>query len=420
MKDYELKNHVKLHVIETDKFKNTTISIRYLLPLEAEKASSRSLLAMMLTNRTKNYPTASALTSFLDSNYGMGLSMHTFSLGAGHLFELQSNSIDPFYVEGEALIQKQIEILQEVIWNPLFDEDGYFDNNLWEEAKMILKAKIQRRNDDPSSYAIDLNNKLIGKNTIFGISALGEMEDVDAITREMSKQAYLDLLSLASVEIFVIGNVKSDEIYELLSRYSFSLANRDNDCPILYDWNTNVDVKHEDKKEIDQSVVILSWYTSIDATHPLYYALKLGNILLGGDSNSLMFKTIREKYSYCYSIFSSVYSMDKVLIAYAGISYENKDKTISLMKEMFDQICEGKGCENLEAAKLLYINSLRSQNDTKNGLLNFEYQQNILGLHRSLDECIEMIQNVNVEDVVEAMKSCKLVGEFVLKEKTDE
>ena len=222
MRNYELNNHVKLHVIETDKFKNTTISIRYLLPLEAEYAASRSLLAMMLTNRTKNYPTASSLTEFLDSNYGMGLSMHTFSLGAGHLFELQSNSIDPFYVEGEALIQKQIEILQEVIWNPLLDENGYFDENLWEEAKMILKAKIQRRNDDPSSYAIDLNNKLVGKNTIFGISALGELEDVDSITKEMSKQAYLDLLNLANVEIFVIGNVDSDEIYNLLSNYSFS------------------------------------------------------------------------------------------------------------------------------------------------------------------------------------------------------
>lgn len=420
MREYKLENHVKLHVIETDKYKNTTISIRYLLPLEKDKASSRSLLAMMMTNRTKKYPTVSALTTYLDENYGMGLSMNTFSIGAAHLFEINSNSIDSIYIDGEELLQKQVELLQEVIWNPLLDENGYFDQNLWEEAKMILKAKIQRRLDDPSSYAIDLNNKMIGKDSIFSISALGELEDVDRITKEETKQAYLDLLQQASVEIFVIGNVKESDIYNLLSKYSFSSCIQEPDIPILYSWNDLSLVTNEIEKEIDQSVVILSWYTDIDALNDRFYALKLGNIMLGGDSNSLMFRIIREKYSYCYSIFSSIYSMDKILIAYAGISYENKEKVVSLMKETFDELCNGVEDGMLETAKLLYINSLRSQCDTKQGLLNFEYQQNILGLHRSLDDVIAKIQSVTMSEVIEAMKSCSLLGEFVLKEKAND
>lgn len=420
MKDYTLNNHVNLHVIETDKYKNTTISIRYLLPLDAKKAACRSLLAMMMTNRTKNYPTVSALTTYLDSNYGMRLSMNTFSLGATHLFEIQSNSIDSIYCEGESLWKYQLDLMQEVIWNPLLDSEGYFEENLWNEAKMILKAKIQRRLDDPSTYAIDLNNKLIGKNNIFAISALGELEDIDKITKEETKQAYLDLLNEASVEIFVVGNVRAEKMYNLLTNYSFSLSTQAHNVPVLYKWNSREVVKVEEEREIDQSVVILSWYSDIDASDERFYALKLANIMLGGDSNSLMFKIIREKYSYCYSVFSSIYSMDKVMIAYAGISYENKDKTIALMRETFEMICEGKGIELLESAKLLYINSLRSQCDTKSGLLNFEYQQRVLGLNRSLEEVIERINNVNEQDVMEAMKCCTELGEFVLKEKKND
>ncbi|MBQ9987361.1 MAG: insulinase family protein [Erysipelotrichales bacterium] len=420
MVNYELNNHVKLHVIETKKYKNTTISVRLLLPLEEDKASSRSLLAMMMPNRTKNYPTVNALTQYLDSNYGMGLTMNTFSIGSGHLFDIQCNAIDPFYLEGESLLTKQVEMLQEVLWNPLVDENGFFDEDLWQEAKMILKSKIIRRMDDPSSFAIDLNNKLVGKGNTFAISALGNEEDVDAITKESTKQAYLDLLSLSKVDVFVIGDVCSEEVYTLLSKYSFSNKKEPTPVDILYSWNEREMIEHEEEREIDQSIVILTWYTGIDFSDPLYYALKLGNIILGGDSNSLMFKKIREENSYCYSVFSSIYSMDKILIGYAGISYENKEATVSLMKEMMTRVQEGAFTDQLETAKLIYINSLRSQCDTKSGLLNFVYQQDLVAASNTLENVIEKIQSVDKEQVMQAMRSCELIGEFVLKEKSHE
>lgn len=420
MVNYELNNHVKLHVIETKKYKNTTISVRLLLPLEEDKVSSRSLLAMLMSNRTKNYPTVNALTQYLDSNYGMGLSMNTFSIGSGHLFDIQCNAIDPFYLNGESLLTKQVEMLQEVLWNPLLDENGFFNDDLWQEAKMILKSKILRRMDDPSSFAIDLNNKLVGKGSTFAISAFGDVEDVDGITKESTKQAYLDLLSLSKVDVFVIGDVCADEVYELLSKYSFSNKVDPTSIDILYQWNEIEKVEKEEEKEIDQSIVILTWYTGIDASDPLFYALKLGNIILGGDSNSLMFKKIREENSYCYSVFSSIYSMDKILIGYAGISYENKDATVSLMKEMMSKVQEGDFDDQLETAKLLYINNLRSQCDTKSGLLNFVYQQDLVGLNNTLETVIEKIQSVSKEQVMQAMRSCELIGEFALKEKSHE
>lgn len=417
MRKIILDNKVNVEIINTEKFKTDYISVRFILPLEKEKASSRSLLAMMMSNRCAKYPTNKEMTNYLDMNYGINLSMNTYSLGGAHLIEVRTSGINDDYIDNDSF-RKQFDLIEEVLFNPLFDENGLFDVDLFEEAKMILKSKVVRRNDDPQTYAMDQACKLFGNESKFSISVLGNEESIDALTRECVKEAYYDLLNNARVDVVVVSSKKEEEIIDIVSKYKF--AHQTNaKAEIYYDYQIKTANK-EENRQIDQCSLILGWYSGIKPNNPLFYAFKLASIIIGGDSNSFMFKKIREEKSLCYSVYTSIFSIDAFMIAYAGISYENKELVSNMMKEIVADVCNGKFDEELETAKLLYKNSLLTQYDSPTGMLNFEYQQELFDIHRSLDEVISLIDNVSKDDVLEALSKLEFIGEYTLKEVSDD
>ncbi|MBR3841594.1 MAG: insulinase family protein [Erysipelotrichales bacterium] len=417
MRKFKLENNVNIQIIKSDKFKTDHIAVRYVLDLSAKKASARSLLAMMLTNRTAKYPTNKELTNYLDMNYGINVFMNTYSLGGGHLLDVRTSAISDLYIENDSL-NKQLDLIDEVVFNPLVDSEGLFDDELFEEAKMILLSKITRRNDDPATYAMDKACKLFGKGSLFSVSVLGSEEQVQALTKEMVKDAYYDMLHKARVDVTIISSLPEDEVESCVRKHKFAYETSDN-VGIFYDYKINDAVSEEETRRIDQTSLILGWYSGIKPIDDEYYALKLANIIIGGDSTSFMFQEIREKNSLCYNVYSSVFSIDGFMVAYAGISYENKDKTAKMMRDIIEEVKKGEIDEQLETAKLLYCNSLLTQYDSASGMLNFEYQQNILGLHRNLDEVIDRISAVTKEQVIDVVNRLTYLGEFTLKEVND-
>lgn len=419
MEKYTLSENVNLTMIPTDKFKDNAISIRFVLDLDEKKASARSLLAFMLTNRTKQHPTNQSLTSYLDDMYGMGLSMNTYSIGACHLLELRCSALADAYADASfSLLEKQVNLIREVLFEPLCDDDGLMDPDLFEEAKMIMKSRIARRMDDPTSYAMEESSKRIGKGTPFAISCLGEEQQVEDVTREDVKQAYDDVINQAIIDMFVVGNVDADQVKRMISE-TLPIGPRKTTYSVFYSWPHEYESQHHEiQRDIDQSSLVLTWLTTINLTHPLFYALKVANGIFGGDANSLLFKVVREKHSLCYTIFSSVYALDGVMMGLAGISYENKDQALSLIEEQFDKVKQGDfSDDDMETSKRLYINSLQSQFDSAGGMVNFLYQQKVSEMDRSLEDVIALISKVTRNDVIEAMKQVSLAGVFVLKER---
>lgn len=419
MRNFKTDTNVQIQIIRSDKFKTDHIAVRYLLDLNEEKAPARSLLAMMMTNRCAKYKTNTILTNYLDMNYGINVFMNTYSLGGGHLLDLRTSAVSDTYIANDSL-RKQLELIDEVVFHPLLDEEGYFDNDLFEEAKMILLSKIARRNEDPATFAMDQASKLFGHDSLFSVSVLGNEEQVEKLTKNQVKEAYYDMLNRSCVNVTIISSMDEQLIEELVCKYRF--ANVSNSTPsIFYEYTSCDPVQKEETRHIDQSSLVLGWYTGIRANHPDYYALKLANIIIGGDSNSFMFQEIREKNSLCYTVYSTIYSMDCMMLAYAGISYENKDKTVKMMKNILEKVKNGEFDEQqLETAKLLYCNSLLTQYDSASGMSNFEYQQTLLNLHRDLHEVMDNIKAVTKEDIIRVVKQFIYIGEFTLKEENDD
>ena len=65
-----LKQGVGLEVLQTKKFKDIGISIRFRSPLDEKSACVRSLLALMLCDRSLRYDTKQKMSMHLDALYG--------------------------------------------------------------------------------------------------------------------------------------------------------------------------------------------------------------------------------------------------------------------------------------------------------------------------------------------------------------
>ena len=70
------------------------------------------------------------------------------------------------------------------MFQPLLQE------HVLEESRSILKAKIERMEDDPAQYAITQGLKIAGEGDYLGISALGDVKTLMQLTLDDVKAAY--------------------------------------------------------------------------------------------------------------------------------------------------------------------------------------------------------------------------------------
>ena len=127
--------------------------------------------------------------------------------------------------------------------------------------------------------------------------------------------------------------------------------------------------------------------------------MQVYNLILGGFANSLFFKNIREKHSLCYYISSNFYYYENILYIRSGISKNNYDKVIELIKKEMKRVKDGKFSESLlEEAKETYTSILKSTMDYPSSLINNYYDNKIDNISLFTDR-FEEVKKVSMDDV---------------------
>ncbi len=245
MRKIQLNHGVCLHIENTNKFKDVTISVRFLTPFTKECPTLRSLLGMMLVDRTSTYDTKLKLQKQLDYLYGANLYHKVTGYGKGHVLEIKCQVLNERYTS-HSLLKEQFELLYEALEKPLLNETTF------QEAKRILKEKFERLLDTPSSYA---SKKLLeegAKKDTLSIHAAGDLNVIEKVTLEDVKKEYDSLLQNNQVDIFVIGDVNEDEVIELCNSY-FHLTSA-NEFESFYKMQSQEYAFSSEKKDIQQSI----------------------------------------------------------------------------------------------------------------------------------------------------------------------
>ncbi|WP_257351479.1 EF-P 5-aminopentanol modification-associated protein YfmF [Pseudalkalibacillus decolorationis] len=406
-----------LHLVETEKYKTTTIAINIKRKIEPENVTKRALLAQVLKSGTKSYPSSLHIHRFLEDMYGAGFSSSVAKKGNYQIISIRMDvSNEKFLLEQEPLLKQALSFLSEVVQHP-FVKDEKFDEKIVQKEKRVLKQRIQSIYDDKMRYA---NKRLIEEmfeNDVYAHHAYGKEDEVDSITSEALFTYYKDVLANDEIDIYVVGDVNGDEVQNTV-KSNFQLSERvsgQESDSIRYDVKDKENVIFEEQ-DVKQGKLHIGYRTSITFEDENYYAIQVFNGIFGGFSHSKLFINVREKESLAYYAVSRMESHIGAIFVMSGIEFKNYDKAVSIIREQMENMKNGSITnDELTQTKEMLRNQILESVDNPNSWIELLYHSKVSGVERSIDEWLEGISNVSLQDVIEAASTVTLDTVYFLK-----
>ena len=92
-------NHIRLHVLPTDRFKTFAISVYIGRPLEEETVTSTALTPFVLRRGTELRPETKQFREYLDDLYGAGFGFDIYKRGDYQIVQLRMDIINDRFVK---------------------------------------------------------------------------------------------------------------------------------------------------------------------------------------------------------------------------------------------------------------------------------------------------------------------------------
>ncbi len=406
-----------VHIIHTDKFKTITIKINFKKLLTKEDVTYRNLLGKVLLNSTKLYPTKKDLDKQTEELYGIGLGYSNNLSGNYIISSFNCNFLNEKYTE-ENMNKKSLEFLLEIIFNPNIENDNfkYFDL-----AKRLVKDEIDSLKDNIKKYALQRLFEMLGCDNTLKYNSVGYLDDLEKITNNNLYDYYKKMLKSDLIDIFIIGDINDQEIIDMLNnKFNINTVKKPSKTHFLNQKITKKVKKQTETLPIEQTNLNIGFKLKDLTDFERQYVLYAYCFILGGSPNSKLFKTVREKHSLCYSINATFKAIYNILYITVGTNKSDVKKCISLIKKEFNKMAKGDFDNNeLEAAKITYINSLKDIEDYQGSILKM-YESNIYFNYDLIEDRCEKIKNVTKENIINLHKKIYMDSIFVLEGENNE
>lgn len=310
-----------------------------------------------------------------------------------------------------------INLLKEVVLNPLISDNGFNKEYVEQEKKNLIKV-IQSRTDNKRAYSMEKGLEEMFKNEPFGWYKYGNISDVKKINEKDLYEFYKWLIKNSRIDFLISG-----ENIEKIEKNDLKTEN----CEIqnLIDENKNDDLqikniihKTEDvKTKIEQADVAQGNITigiNLDdenSKDEFETCIKnmCFNAVLGGGANSKLFQNVREKNSLCYSVGSRYINQKKTCFMYGGIEIKNFDKALKIMVEQIFEIRNGNVTEKeLNEAKKILISGLEAKEEDQDMMLDFEFQKSLLKSKYEIKDYIDAIEKTKIDSIIHVAKIAKI------------
>ena len=169
----EIKSGVNLHTIKTENFKTNLYAVFIATPLKRENVTKNALLTSVLRRGTQNMRSQDIISKKLEEMYGGSFNCGIEKTGDDHIIKFYLEAIsEEFLPEKEELAQKCLDILFDIIFNPLIEEGGFkeeYVNGEKKNLKQIIEAKIDNKN----KYSLDRCIEEMFKDEAYGLYKFG-------------------------------------------------------------------------------------------------------------------------------------------------------------------------------------------------------------------------------------------------------
>ena len=416
IKTIELFPRVTLRCCRDDRFKQSVLSLQFLRPMCREEAALNALLPTVLLRGTASAPDMRSITLKLDDLYGASVGALVRRIGDIQCTGLSCGFIDDrFTLEGDRLLAPMMTFLEEILLRPA-TENGVFRDAYVQTEKQNLIWTIEAQRNDKRSYANNQLLKIMCAEDSYGIHRLGEIPQVEAITKESLYAHYRKILEESPVHVFYVGSAQPEVVAQVLKPMLSKLAKRPITLPSQTGFAPIPFSEHEEILDVAQGKLCMGFATPINLRHPDYAAVQVCNTILGAGMTSKLFMQVRERMSLCYDIGSGFHGSKGIMTVAAGIEFEKKQIVQDEILHQLREICDGNiTADELTAAKEALLSNLRATHDSPGAIEGYYASAAISGIGMTPAKFMEAIMAVTPRQVSRAAKTLSLQTVYFLK-----
>lgn len=400
---YNLEGY-RLHCIRSSKFKKTNVIINFKRKAKKQELTTRTLLSKILMESTKKFNNRRLMAIETENLYDLYLGSSSYLSGNYAVVSLEAIFLNDDYTE-EGLFSKAIDFLLEVLMCPNVKKNS-FTKEAFSLVKESLKEDIETFKDDPARYSYYRLFQEIDKKSVSSYSAIGDMKQLNKVTPNKLYRYYQDMIKNDQIDIFVISPLDKETVKQVFAG-KLDLNNRkrliDSHYVSYESYRKRAKVVRE-KQDYEQSKLLIGCKFDQLTPFEIKYVSLVYSYILGGGPSSMLFQTVREKNSLCYSISSSFKMLNQYLVISSGINPDSFKKCLKLIKKELKEIMKGNFADNkIEEAKVTFASSLKEIKDSPRAILNTYISHEYMDAD-FLEEREEKIQEVTKEDVIRFAK----------------
>ena len=409
---YELGAY-NLNVIKTNNFKTVRVEVKFRNVVKKEEITLRNLLKMVLIESTKKFDTERKFVIESEELYDLKLSSTSSRVGNFTTLSFNLTFLNEEYTE-KGLHNKSLDFLMEVLFNPNVSNNK-FDSLSFNNCVNKLEKSIMGRKDNKTKYSIFALLQHMG-DYAYSYDQYGYLSDLKNIDEAKLYEYYKKVLMNDLVDVYVIGNVDSNEIKEyFINNFKINSFKKEKMNVLIDEVLPRKRVKvFKEEDAVNQTKIAIGLRFNDVSEYERKYVLYVYNEILGGSGNSLLFDTVREKNSLAYYINSIAQGYDNLLIIYTGIDKDRVDLGLKLIKKTIKDIEKGKFTSDMfNNAINMITSSLKLSLETQPSVINNYYAMNILNSD-DINTRISKFEKVTKEDVINFSKKIKMDTIFLL------
>ena len=404
----EIKQGIKVHLINNDKFKTNLIAVFLTTELNRENVTKNAIIPAILRRGSENMPTQEAISREMEEMYGASFNCGVDKRGDNQILKFYMETINDNFLpdSSENMLGKSIDKILEIIFNPLVKNNGFCDE-YEEQEKENLKQIINGKIDNKASYAMERCIEEMYKNQPFALYKFGYIDDLDVLNGTNLYEYYNQLIQNCKIDIFVSGIV-DDSVYDkIIDNAKIELLKPrvpDFVMPSLAVTANNNGQVVTESMDITQGKLVLSLNVGLDSEDQQYDVM-IYNSILGGTASSKLFQNVREKASLAYSAGSNFMRAKNTIFIRCGIEIKNYERALDIIRQQLVQMVDGDfSDQDVAVAKKSLVDSIRTIDDEQDTEVLYLFGQEFSGGFMDFSEYIDRVSRVTRGDVLAVAK----------------
>lgn len=314
----------------------------------------------------------------------------------GYLNAFTSKEYTCYYARAlDEHLERSVDIVSDLILQPNFPEREL------EKEKDVVIEEMKMYEDTPEDYVFDQFESVVYNDHALGRPILGYPETVRSFSRQQLLTYIGSQYTPNRMVLAVAGNARHDHVVDIANRV-FDTSGRKQAEKVRTPVNGYVPHEITQIRPIQQAHLVLGT-RGYDIHHPRRTVLSVLNTLLGGGMSSRLNQNIREKYGFCYNIYSfaNMHSDTGDFGVYMGTDTEKVSRAKKLIFREFDKLVQKPVSKrSLNQAKNQVKGSiLLGLESMSNRMMRLGRQELYLERYLTLDEMVQEIDDVTAGDI---------------------